>query len=144
MEASSSRRILVVADLTPATPQLLDLVRERAAVGPTDFVLIVPDVGHPETPDWTIEEATRLLERSARRPVEARAGGADALAAVERCLAAEPVDEIIVSTLPEHRAHWLHHDLPSRLRRLGVPVVEVAGVEREPDAEPGFGGISLP
>jgi hypothetical protein len=143
MEASP-RRILVVADLTPATPHLLDLVRDRAAQGPTDFVLLVPDVGHPETPDWTTEEATRLLERSARRPVQARPGGADAFAAVEQCLGEQPVDEIIVSTLPQRRAHWLHHDLPSRLRGLGVPVVEVAGVEREPDARPGFGGISLP
>ena len=143
MEASS-RRILVVADLTPATPHLLDLVGDRAAQAPTEFVLVVPDAGHPQTPDWTTEEATRLLERSARGPVEAWPSGADAFAAVEQCLAERPADEIIVSTLPQHRAHWLHHDLPSRLRHLGVPVVEVAGVEREPDAKPGFGGISLP
>jgi hypothetical protein len=144
MEASSPRRILVVADLTPATPRLLDLVGQRAREQACEFSLLVPNVGHPDAPDWTVEEAKRLLEEHARAPVEVRAGGVDALASVERCVADSTVDEIIVSTLPEHRAHWFHHDLPSRLQHLGIPVTDVPGVEEDAGGGAGFGGITLP
>jgi hypothetical protein len=31
-------------------------------------------------------------------------------------------DEIILETPPSHVSHWLHVDLPERIRHLGVPL----------------------
>ena len=31
-------------------------------------------------------------------------------------------DEIILETPPSHVSHWLHVDLPERVRHLGVPI----------------------
>jgi hypothetical protein len=39
-------RVLVVANKTAATPALVDAVRERAAAGPADFVVLVPNPDH--------------------------------------------------------------------------------------------------
>ena len=47
MESSSTARVLVVAHKTAATPALLEAVRQRAARGPAEFHLLVPNPHHP-------------------------------------------------------------------------------------------------
>ena len=76
MEASAAR-ILVVANKTAATPALIEAVRERAARGPCEFTLLVPNATHglhklvdPEDQsqsetETTIELALPLLEEAA-------------------------------------------------------------------------------
>jgi hypothetical protein len=45
--------------------------------------------------------------------------------------------EIIISTLPTHRSHWLRLDLPHRAQRaFQVPVTHVAGLPPPDDEEP--------
>jgi hypothetical protein len=51
--------------------------------------------------------------------------GADAAANVHQMVSDKRCDEIIVSTVPSHHAHWLHHDLPHRLQKEGVPVTAI-------------------
>jgi hypothetical protein len=144
MDAAEGCRILVVADLTPGTPHLLDLVAHRAQSEPCRFFVLVPHAGHPDDPDWDVDRATALVQRAAHEPVEGLTGGADALEAVRVAVTEHGVDEIIISTPPHHLAHWIHRDRPSWVEEFGVSVTVVESSEKGPPATPGFGGITLP
>src|ERR1700743_1626110 len=88
----SEARILVVANRTAATPALIAAVRERAARGPTQFTLLVPNTAHglhrlvdPEDQEeaeaeQTLELAIPLLEEAAGGPVEGMVGCPEPLA----------------------------------------------------------------
>ena len=125
MESSHPARILVVANRTASTPQLLEEVDRRAQVGPCAFALLIPDASNRKAADWTMEVAIPLLERVARGKVEGLIGGPDPLAAVERAIHEGHFDEVIVSTLPPKRSWWLRRDLVRRIEGLGLPVTAV-------------------
>ena len=78
--------------------------------------------------DETCREAAERLRAAGLEVVDARAGDAEPLAAVEDELneAGDSYDEIIVSTLPKHVSRWLKVDLPSKVRGLtDKPVTHV-------------------
>ena len=141
MEATASRRVLVVANRTAATPDLLDEVRRRARERPTEFVLLIPDASGGSE-DWTLELAIPLIERAAGGSVKGLAAeGADPLEAIRRTVEEEDVDEIVISTLPRRVSAWLRRDLPHQVERLGLPVsVVTPDRERLPDRVPTMGG----
>jgi len=126
--SSGPKHILVVAHRTAATPRLVEAVRERRRRGPARFTLLVPrPYWDPDTEEaaLTLELALPLLDEAAEGHVDGRIGDADPLVAVREALEREPVDEVIVSTLPARVSRWLHRDLPSRVEQLGVPVTVV-------------------
>ena len=128
MEVSRPRNVLIVANRTAATPALLAEVRRRASEGPCHFTLLVPRPfwdADTEESAITLELAIPVLEEAAGGRVEGLIGGDDPFAAVAAALEAGAYDEIIVSTLPARVSHWLHIDLPARVRRLGLPVTVV-------------------
>ena len=124
-------RVLVVANRTPSTPALLTEVGTQARAGATFTVLIPPEKG--DHPDWTREDAVRLLGRAAGGDVASLDCGPDALDTIHGAVDRGDFDEIIVCTLPGHLARWVHHDLPHRLEHLGLPVCVIPPDEDVPD-----------
>jgi hypothetical protein len=139
----SVARVLVVANKTAATPQLLACVRERAAKGPCEFTLLVPNATHglhtvvdPEDQsqneaESVIELALPLLEDAAGSPVDAMIGVPEPLAAIQDAVNLHGFDELIISTLPTRVSKWLKLDLPSKAAGLGLPVTTVTARSRE-------------
>lgn len=141
MENASRRRVLIVANRTAATPDLLEEVRRLAREKPTDFVLLIPDAAGGSA-DWTLELAVPLIERAAGGPVTGLAAeGEEPLDAIRRTVEEQDVDEIVISTLPRRVSAWLRRDLPHQVERLGLPVsVVTPDRERLPDRVPTMGG----
>jgi hypothetical protein len=132
MESASQRRILVVANRSAATPDLLDAVKRYARAGPTTFALLIPDAPKSEHTDWTLERALPLLERAAGGPVEGLTGtSGDPFDAVRAALSDGTYDRVIISILPERVSKWLRRDLPKRVETLGVPVDVVTAEGRK-------------
>jgi hypothetical protein len=139
----SAARVLVVANKTAATPNLIDAVRERAGRGPCEFTLLVPNATHglhklvdPEDQEQTeaettIELALPLLEQAAGRPVDAMVGVPEPLAAIQDAVNLHGFDEVIISTLPTRVSKWLRLDLPHKVAGLGLPVTTVTATSRE-------------
>jgi hypothetical protein len=132
----SHRRVLIGANRTSATPQVLDAVKRYAREQPTTFALLIPDAPKSEHTDWTLELALPLLQRAAGGPVDGLTGtSGDPLEAVRTAVSEGDFDRIIISTLPKRVSKWLRRDLPKRVEALGVPVeVIVSSDMRVPDA----------
>lgn len=137
MESSAPARVLVVAHRTAATPALIEAVAARAASGPAAFTLLVPRAAHglhrlvdPEDTDeseaqMVLELALPLLEEAAGAHVEGKIGDPNPFDAIHDAMNIDGYDEIIISTLPRRVSRWLHNDLPSKLKPLGVPITTV-------------------
>jgi hypothetical protein len=137
MESSTSARVLVVAHKTAATPALQDAVRERAARGPAEFTLLVPNAAHglhkvvdPEDhesneADQVLELALPLLSEAAGSQVEGMIGDPTPMNAIQDAINVHGFDEVIISTLPTKVSRWLRLDLPSKVAGLGLPVTTV-------------------
>jgi hypothetical protein len=123
MESSGTKRVLVVANRTAATPWLLQEIEHRAQSGSEIALLVPPTSGG--TPDWTPDVARSLVEEAAGRHVRTVACGRDCLAAVRNELREGGYDEVLVSTRPPRGPKWLRGDLVRRIDALGVPVTQV-------------------
>jgi uncharacterized membrane-anchored protein len=125
-------RILVVANKTDATPALLQAIRERAAAGPASFFMLIPNpdhlafdratADHPRG-DQILAKALPVIEGPAGGAVNGKvANGPNAYDDIVEELNGAGYDEIILETPPSHFSHWLHFDLPERIKHLGVPL----------------------
>ena len=135
MNAATSKRVLVVAHRTAATPRLIEAVRARAAQGPAAFTLLVPELAESHAAgeaDLVLGLAMPLLEEAAGSKIEGKTGPSDPYRAIEELHRQSPFDEIVISTLSDAISHWLRRDLPSRVQKLGVPVTVVKAQAGDP------------
>lgn len=130
-------KVLVVANRTADSPDLIEVLRGRTAEVRVDYTLLVPAVPHGLA--WAADmkagwsEAALRAERAAARIRQAGleldeviVGDPDPFAAVGDVLHARRFDEVLVSTLPRTISRWLAVGLPARLRRaIDLPVSEV-------------------
>jgi len=120
--------VLVVANETLVGTELVEAVRRRAEKGPIRVVVVAPVTqpreGFVVYRDSRRSAAGRRLERvlGALREAGIPAHGGvfddEPLAAVKDVLAAEEIDEIIVSTHPETKSGWLRRNLVEEIRRV--------------------------
>ncbi len=131
------QRILVVANETVGGEELISLLRGKAIDTDADVLLVCPAL-NTKVRTWTSDvdparaDAQARLDASLARleqaGVRARGdiGDGDPLQALEDALREFPADEIVVSTHPEGRSHWLEQGVVVDARqRFDVPVTHV-------------------
>jgi hypothetical protein len=128
-------KILVLANETIGGRSLIEKVQERQA-DDVEFFVVVPRA-RPRRGNVVYDEAVRDMAqvrvdlmlafmRDNGITGTGEVGDPDPYLAATDAVAAERVDEIIVSTLPAETSGWMKRDLPERLREsTGVPVEHV-------------------
>jgi len=132
-----ARKILVIANETVGGAELLSLLGTKAEGVHEEMLLVCPAL-NSRVRTWTSDEdparaeaQSRLdasLARLAAAGVSARGeiGDGDPLQALEDALREFPADEIVVSTHPPGRSHWLEQGVVEQARhRYDVPITHV-------------------
>src|SRR5262245_52414189 len=146
--AEGERRILVVANETVGGHTLRSMILERSLDVREEVLVVTPALNSP-LKHWVSDEddaraaaQDRLqtsLAKLAEAGVEARGevGDGDPLQAMEDALRTFGADEIIISTHPEGRSHWLERGVVEKAReRFAVPITHVVvDLEREQEQE---------
>ena len=125
--AVDEKNVLVLANETIISTELLDRIRARAKSGPASFLLVAPQSDHVATleADRRLRRALSLL-RTEGIDAHGQVVDPDPFTAALNAVHDERVDEIIVSTFPQARSGWLRRDLLERLRtETGLPVDHV-------------------
>jgi hypothetical protein len=139
VDVAAEARVLVVANRTAESPELLDALRIRTMQGPCLFTLLVPSTPHGLA--WAADMHAAGDEAEGHRTAflqelrdeglnvnDAKVGDPDPLAAIQDECNFHEYDELIVSTLPLHVSKWLKVDLPRKARAAtGLPVQHVVG-----------------
>jgi hypothetical protein len=146
--------VLVVANVTAASDELLAALKNRAEHRECGFTVLVPATGGGkagrEAAQAGLEEALERM-RGAGLEVEGVVGDADPVIAVHDVWDPRRFDEIVISTLPTGASRWLAVDLPHRVEKFtGVQVEHVVAAEprppvrTEPAPEPERYGVLSP
>jgi len=122
------RNVLVVANVTATSDELLSTLRNRAATEPMSFEWIIPATPFAGGGEAAAQQLQKALEKCADAGLQAQGaiGHGDPLIAVTDAWDPKRHDEIIVSTLPMRFSKWMHAGLPERIGKLtGAPVTHV-------------------
>jgi hypothetical protein len=127
--------VLVVANVTATSDELLRALKDRAARGECAFMLLVPApaAGRAgrEAAESRLEEALERL-RAEGLEVEGVVGEHDPIGALHDVWDPMKWDEVVISTLPTGASKWLQVDLPHRAEKLtDVPVTHVVAQPRK-------------
>jgi GABA permease len=130
-------RILVVANETVGGPELLTEVRGRATGRAVRILVVSPALNSPLR-HWVSDEddarataqvrldASLQSMRSAGLNAEGEIGDGDPIQAIEDAIRTFRPDELIVSTHPPGRSHWLERGVVEKAReRFALPLTHV-------------------
>jgi GABA permease len=130
-------RVLVVANETVGGSQLLDTIRERIAGRDARVLVVCPALNSPlrhwaSDEDDARQQAQDRLDASlaAMQTAGIRAAGeigdGDPIQAIEDALRTFQPDELVVSTHPLGKSHWLERGVVEKAReRFALPVTHV-------------------
>jgi len=132
------RNILVVANVTATSDELIAELKAQAERMPAAFTLIVPATpfgGGREAAKGKLQEAIAQL-REAGLEAGGSVGNPDPLVAITDVWDPRTFDEIIISTLPMRLSKWLHAGLPERVARItDAPVTHLISQPPKPAVE---------
>jgi hypothetical protein len=133
----NERRILVIANETVGGPELREILRRKAA-DVNERVLVVCPALNTQVRTWTSDEdgaraaAQHRLDASLARlrqdgvQASGEVGDGDPLQAIEDAVRTFQPDEIVISTHPEGRSHWLERNVVGAARdRFDLPITHV-------------------
>ena len=134
---ANERRILVVANETVGGEMLRQMILSKAEGADEQVLVVVPALNSPLR-HWASDEdsaraaAAERLEQSLLRLKQAgveasgEVGDGDPLQAMEDALRTFGADEIVISTHPEGKSHWLERGVVEKAReRFVVPITHV-------------------
>jgi hypothetical protein len=139
MVMAEKASVLVVANQTVESDELVAALSRRSGEGPAQFTLLVPAKAHGlswaadmdsggEDAQKQREALTERLRATGLDVTGVEVGDADPLAAVQDAANFGSYDEVIISTLPRRLSRWLHLDLPHKAgHATGLPVTHVEG-----------------
>ena len=135
--AEGERRILVVANETVGGSTLRECILSKSEGHRAKVLIVTPALNSP-LKHWVSDEddaraaAQQRLDASLARlaeqgvPARGEVGDAEPLQAIEDALRTFGADEMIISTHPEGRSHWLEQGLVTKAReRFAVPITHV-------------------
>jgi hypothetical protein len=127
-------KVLVIANQTADSEELLAALKDRAGGGSISFTLLVP--AGPTARDQAGARLDTAVERMRAAGLEVEgvlAHNSDPFGAVREVWDPASFDEIVVSTLPTGVSKWLQVDLPHRIQKhTDAPVKHVVARQREP------------
>jgi hypothetical protein len=129
--------VLVVANVTATSDELLDAMKRKLERGSCSFMLVVPATGGGregrEKAQAGMDAALERM-RAEGLSVEGKVGDPDPMAAVHDVWDPMRFDEVLISTLPTGASRWLAVDLPHRVEKLsGVHVEHVVAQPPRPE-----------
>jgi hypothetical protein len=105
--------VLVVANVTATSEELVGALRQRSEAGACRFTLVMPGSGREH-----LEAALEHMREAGLDNVEGTVGDPDPVVAVMDVWDPMKFDDIVVSTLPTGSSRWMGLDLPHRLEKL--------------------------
>jgi GABA permease len=135
-------RVLIVANQTAASPALISELKQRTRHGFVHFHLVVPAL-NSRLRHW-LSDSDQAVQVAHDRGEDARSamaangisvsveiGDSVPMLAIADALSSFHADEILISTLPAQRSHWLERDLINQSRQhFGLPVAHIIGAEQ--------------
>ena len=131
-------RVLVVANETVGGSQLLDTIRERVTSHADARVLVVCPALNSPIRHWASDEDDARQKAQDRLDASLHAmqgagiqasgeiGDGDPIQAIEDAVRTFQPDELVVSTHPVGKSHWLERGVVEKTReRFGLPVTHV-------------------
>ncbi len=134
---ADERRILVIASETVGGETLHAMIRQKSEGYRTNVLVVAPAQPSPlqhlasdDDPSRRAAlervDATLARLREAGFSAQGQVGDSDPLQAIEDALRTFGPDEIIISTHPEGRSHWLERNVVENAReRFAVPITHV-------------------